>query len=362
MKIHEALKQLNKNVAKADQFKIASDQPKEHFVTEFYSTGNPYLDYKLGGGLPKGRFVLLLGGEGSAKTSISLITASNVQKEGKYVVYLDGENTVDESYLNRFNINRDLFIHHKDANLESMLNSAEVFSKSEDVGMIVIDSIPSFTSTVVEQKGAEDATMAVEARKYNARMPIIYSNTSRRNILLVGINFYKIDPGAMGDPRKIPRGEWQKYMSSLTLEFKKPSDGLILDNSKSPIGVRLGVKIKKSKLMKFNAKEGFNINFYYDFGFNIFDDYAEMLVEKEIISKSGSWYSLPSIEPNMTLSKLQGLHKVSEFLEDNPEYLEELIKLKDGRTNNDNEGGAGPVESKEDDAGADNDKLQQPSS
>jgi recombination protein RecA len=319
MNIDKVLKELNKNVADEDQFKVASKQPEGYFVTERVSTGNPYLDYKIGGGIPMGRFTLMLGGEGSGKTSITLLAAANLQKEkGKYVVYFDAEGTVNDTYIERFNIDPNLFIHHKDKNLENMLNAAEAFSRSTDVGMIVVDSIPMFVSTVLEEKSAEDNTMAIDARKYNARMPIIYGNCTRRNIALVGINFYKKDPGAMGDPRILTRGEWQKYMSSLTIEFTKKNNNLIKDNSKSVIGVTLDTRVKKSKLHKADAKDDFQVNFYYDFGFDKFDDYASLFVELGIIERKGAWYYFPNQH------KEQGLSKVAEFLENNPEYLEEL--------------------------------------
>ncbi|MCO6500283.1 MAG: hypothetical protein J5I47_07905 [Vicingus serpentipes] len=320
MKAKDVLKKLNKDVAIEDQFKIASELPDDYFITEYISTGNPYMDYKINGGFPLGRFVLLAGGEGSAKTSIALKTGSNIQKRGKFLVYFDGEGTVDESYLTRFNIDKSLLIHHKGTNLEFMLDSAEELSKADDVGMIVIDSIPSFVSTVLEEKSASDNSMAVEARKYNARMPIIYGNCIRRDIILVGITFYKLDPKALGDPRKLPRGEWQKYMSSLTLEFSKKEKNIMYDNSGELVGVSLDVWVKKSKQHKADAKKPFKINFYYDFGYDVFDDYAELFEELGLISKSGSWYTLPDGE------KVQGIPKVAEYLELNPEITEKLYE------------------------------------
>ena len=316
------LAKLNKVLSEGDMFKLASEQPEDYFKIHYLSTGSPYFDYKLQtedfGGVPIGRTTIVVGTEGSGKTSFALMVGAIMQKTtGKYLVYFDGERTVSESYIDRLGIDRSLFLHYKDNNLERMLDAAQEFSVTEGIGMIVIDSLPMFTSTVVEEKAAEQNTIGIEARKYNTKMPIIGGNCSRYNIALLCINQYRKDPGSMGDPRVMPRGEWQKFHSSLTIDLTKKD--LIFDKEKRLIGNAIDVRIKKSKLEAFDKKE-FTVNFYYDYGFDRFDDGTALLIETGIIDQAGSWFVLPNDE------KIQGQANVADFFRSNEEYMEELLK------------------------------------
>jgi recombination protein RecA len=324
----DVLKRLNKDKADEDKIKLASNQPEEYFVRSIIPTGSPYLDYKINstlgkGGLVKGSYNMFVGGEGSGKSSLALSTAAQEQKQtGKYVVYFDGEGTVSDSYIDRMGVDRKLFIHISGRNLEEMLDSAQEFSLSNDVGMIIIDSIPIFVSTVIENKSAEDNNMAVEARKFTARMPIIEGNCRSRGIALLGLSFYTLDPGANGgDPRILKRGVWQKLMSNLTVDLSKKD--IIKDGNGKPIGHVIEVRLKKSKLQAYDPKEVFRLNFYYDYGFDKFDEYSSVLIEEGIVKQGGAWYTFPN--ENGEEIKQNGKSKVITYLKENPTTFDFLI-------------------------------------
>lgn len=326
-KLVDVLKELNKGKSEPDKIRFAHEYPEDHFITHVYSTGSPYLDYKIKkeygrGGFPLGRFMLVVGGESSGKTSLAASAMREVQKTGKIAVLFDVEGTFDESYIDRFNLDKDLLLHITGSNLEEMLDTAEAISTSDDVGIIVIDSIPIFFSKVVEDKSAEDNTIGVEAKKFNARFPIIYGNCVRRGISIVGLTFYKLNPGATHDNRVLPRGEWQKYMSSLTLELLKGD--LIFDNDVL-VGHDVKVKIKKSKLQEFDKKDEFIVKLYYNGGFNIIDEYTQIFIEIGMIEKGGAWYKLPD-SGDIVGPKLQGKDAVISFFKDNSEYFNLILQ------------------------------------
>lgn len=323
----DVLKKLNKDKAEEDKIKVASEQPEGYFERKVISTGSPYLDYRINkeigkGGIVKGSYNMFVGGEGAGKSSVALLVAAQEQKTtGKYVVYCDAEGTVSDSYIDRMGVDRKLFIHISGRNLEEMLDTIQELSLSTDVGMIILDSIPIFVSTVVEGKSAEDNTMSIEARKFTARMPIIEGNCRSRNIALVGLTFYTLNPGAMGDPRILKRGEWQTKMSNLSLEFTKKD--LIKDEDKNPIGHTIDVRIKKSKLQAYDAKDAFQINFYYDYGFDKYDEYTSVLIEEGIVEQGGAWFKFPN--ENGEEIKQNGKSKVITYLKENPTTFDFLI-------------------------------------
>lgn len=327
--IKDILKKVNKDIsADADKLKIASTVSDDYFQTGSISTGCPYLDYRTGGGFVEGGFNLIVGKEGAGKSSLALIAAANVQKKGQYVVYFDGEDSVSESYLQRFGVQKDLLIHRKERNLEKTLDLAEAFSAAEEVGLIVFDSIPIFTASAVEDSSADKHHIGREAKKWTERFSIIEGNCIRRKTTIIGLTFYTTDPGAHPntDNRVIKRGKWQKLASKLTLEISKRANSLIKDdNSLSPIGHNLTVKILKSKRVSYDPKEIIETPFYYEYGFNEIDGYVRVCVEKGLINKSGSWFTFPNVDGEE--EKVQGITGLVQHFKENPKDYENLVDL-----------------------------------
>src|SRR5690606_29092177 len=139
-KLDEILKKLNKGRAEEDKLKKTSEV--DTLNIDFVSSGSIYLDYYMNNKvIPLGAMTLLTGWESSGKTSIALIVAKKVQeKTGKTVVVLDGEQTITDSHIERFGLDKSKLIVYKDSVLENMLDTAEAFSQSEEVGAIIIDS------------------------------------------------------------------------------------------------------------------------------------------------------------------------------------------------------------------------------
>lgn len=323
--LEEVLKKLNKGRNEGESIKMAIDTDLKKRTT---STGSPFLDLKTGGGWAKGGFNLIVADGGTGKSSMALKAIKEEQEaSGKIGVYYDGEGTLEDSYIERMGVDKSKLLVVKGRNLEDMLDSVELFSKADDVGVIVLDSIPIFVSTVVESKSASENNMAVEARKYTARMPIIEANCMSRDITLIGITSYKLDPGAMGDPRKLPRGLWQYTMANVILDITKKE--IIKDDFKQAVGHVLDVRVKKSKLAPYNGKDVFSVNFYYTGGFNKIEENVLLMLEKGIIHQGGGGnYTYPNKDSEEMKSR--GKEVLMEDLKNDTETYEYLISLING--------------------------------
>lgn len=318
----DVLKKLNKDKKEEDKISLLKDKKEDYLVKKTISTGSPYLDYRLGGGFVCGGYNTIIADGGTGKTSIALkaVKDSN-ERLNKIGVYWDAEGTMEKSYLQRMGVKEEYFLPEKSRNLEHMLDTIEALATADDVGVIILDSIPVFVSSVVEAKSAGDNNMAVEARKFTARMPIVEGNCVKRDIAIIGLTSYKLDPGAMGDPRKLSRGSWQYTMSNVILDLTKKD--IILDENKNPIGHKLDVRIKKSKLAPYNPKEVITLNFYYYGGFNEVDEYAQLFGELGIAKVGGGgWTIFPDL--NGEERKVQGLDAFVTYLKNNPEDFEFL--------------------------------------
>ncbi len=316
--IEDTLKKLNKDKKEQDKAVILGNS---EIIRTTTSTGSPYLDYLTGGGFMNGAFNLEIASGGVGKSSIALLACKDtIERRGKLAVYFDGEGTVNESYLQRMGVPKKGFIHRRGRNLEEMLDEAELFAQSEDVGIIVLDSIPIFVATAVEAKSAGDNTIGIEAKKFTQRMPVIEGFASKRDVCLLGLTSYKLNPGSMGDPRVLPRGEWQKTMMNTGLDMIKKD--IIHDDDKNIIGHKIDVRIYKTKNSSYDKSVPYSVNFYNEGGFNPIDEYARIFLETEIVKQGGAWIKFPNADAEE--QSIQGVEKFILHLKENPKDFEFL--------------------------------------
>ena len=325
--LKDILKRINKGKKEEDKARFVADQPEGHYKKTTTPTGSPFLNLLTNGGYTRGGYNCIIADGGTGKTSAALMAIREDQKEtGKFAVYFDGEGTLDDSYIERMGVDTSKLIIETGRNLEDMLDKAEAYSTADDIGIIVLDSIPIYVATSVEEKSAGQNSMAAEARRWTARMPIIEANCFSRKTTLLGLTSFKLDPGAMGDPRYLPRGNWQKTMGNLMISFTKKET--IKDEDKNHIGHVLDVRVIKSKIASYDKKEIFKVNFYYDKGFDKYDEYVSVMVTKEIIHKGGAWFSFPNIDAEEI--KLNGKPAVVTYMKENPKDFQYLKSLIDG--------------------------------
>lgn len=311
--LDETLKKLNKNKKEEDKIGIVGDK---EIIRTRTSTGSPYIDY-LCGGFMNGGYNGIFAKGGTGKSSISLLACKDtIDRRKKVAVYFDGEGTLDDSYFTRMGINKHNFILRRVRNLETMLDEAEAFAQSEDVGIIVMDSIPIFVASSVEAKSAEDNHIGTEAKKFTTRMPIIEGFAATRDIAILGLSHYKLNPGVMmGDNRVMPRGEWQGTMMNTYLDLTKKK--ILTDKDGNIIGHTLDIRIKKSKGAAYDATQVYSTNFYNIGGFDTLEEYARLFIETGFVSMRGAWIFFP--DENGEEQKANGKDAFMEYLKDNKE-------------------------------------------
>jgi len=319
----DTLKRLNKSKDDSDKYIIASKQDKDYFNWKFNTSTSDKLDLHLGGGIPSG-LVINTGKNAAGKTSLSLMVAGGVTKKKKTVVYFDGEHSIKQGKhsfpAKDLGVDFNYFIHHKGSNLEEMLDAAEAFASSEDVGMIIIDSVKAFNPTAMEEKSATQTGMGNQARKYGERINILLDLCERRDILLWCINQWRTDLSVMhGDNRTLPGGAWQEYFACMMIDLVKKE--FIKDEAKKVVGHKVHLRVKKSKVQAHDPTEVLELNYLYGIGFDKVEDSVEALITKGIIVQGGSWFTFPE---QYDQANIQGKDKVIEHLKENPDLLEAL--------------------------------------
>lgn len=303
--ILETAKRLNKEFSD-ETLAIKAD------ITPTYqrmSSGAFGLDYPLYGGLVYGRIVTFAGREHSGKTSAACLALSAYQRANpdKICVYVDVEHSLDLKFQTRMNgIDPDRLIYFNPKTLtgEQILDSVLEFQKSDDVGMIVLDSIPALLpAQSMENDIEKDPGMRGTIAKPLHRFLVAMSNlVNQKNNMLLLINQVRISGTTFtGAPiYSEPGGDAPKYYSSIKVRFGTRT---FIKNGKSDCsdgegadGFRLKFVIIKNKCGPVSRGGGF-ISYSYDKGLMWMEDLLEIAYKFDFIRRINNvTYSLVNLE------------------------------------------------------------------
>jgi len=289
------------------------DQPKINVPT--ISTGSLSLDLALGiGGLPRGRVIEIYGPEASGKTTLAIHAIAEAQKNGGIAAFIDAEHAFDRFYAEKLGVDIDNLLISQPDNGEQALEITDHLIRSGALDIIVIDSVAALTPRAEIEGEMGDSNVGLQARLMSQALRKLTANINRTNTTCIFINQLREKIGVMfGNPETTTGGHALKFYSSVRLDIRRI--GQIKDGD-SINGNRTRVKVVKNKLAPPFRKAEFDI--MYGLGISLTGEIIDMGVEREIIKKSGSWFSYGDTKLG------QGREGVKQLLEDNPELMEEL--------------------------------------
>lgn len=258
----------------------------------------------------------------------------------KKILYLDLEHAFDGEWAKVLGIDPDCIQVMQPPNVfaEEILSVVEDLIETGEVGMVVLDSIPSLVTKKEMEKEYGEATVASAAGLLTLFMRRIVPILDRYDCTLILINQIRDN---LTNPyvSNTPGGRAIKFYSSLMIEFQvgTPVDFLgneLPQKTDNPAGYKITAKITKQKSAPFNRK---NASYFLmtDSGIRTDMDFAQVALTKyEIIKKSGSWFILADPYTGEILEgengkpfKLHGMANVYEYLQNNPDYYKKLEKF-----------------------------------
>jgi len=229
-----------------------------------------------GGGVPSGRFSVIWGSKGSAKTTSCYDLVANAQNMGKLCYWIDLERSFDPIWANEMGIDVDLLLlGNSFENAEEAMDSVITLTKSKAIDMIVIDSIQGLSPKGEQetkkhiQKSLEDDTMALLARKLSQFFRMSSAGIAESDCTVVLIGQTRMDLGGFITLEKLSGGNALEHWSSLTIHLrrgKKANAPTRKEEGKDIlIGFEVVAKIDKSKIGPDEGKEA-HIQFYFGKG------------------------------------------------------------------------------------------------
>lgn len=304
-------------------------------------------DFPLYGGLPYGRMVTISGKEHSGKTTGCCVFLSAYQRANpdKTCLYVDVEHSLDKEFqsaMTGLDLTKLVYLNPEGMSGEQIMDTIIEFQDSDDIGMIVLDSIPALVSardydSDVEKDLGMSGGIAKPLAKFIKKMldPLM----AKGNILALVNQVRVAGTTFTGAPiYSEPGGAAVAYYASVKLRFGTRTftqgDKVDCRDGENADGFRLIFATTKNKTASIQRGGGF-LTFRYGSGLDWVADLLEVAIKYEFIQRPNNMtYVLVNLETgepyqdiNGNILKFAGKQKLKDYLRSNVEFQNEYLAM-----------------------------------
>lgn len=274
--------------------------------TDWISTGNYALNYLISGdfnrGIPLGKVTVFAGESGAGKSYVcSGNIVKNAQEQGIFVVLIDSENALDESWLHALGVSTDesKLVKLSMAMIDDVAKTIATFMtgyKGLPDGerpkvLFVIDSLGMLmTPTDVNQfeSGDMKGDLGRKAKSLTALVRNCVNMFGAYGVGMVCTNHTYASQDMFDPDDKISGGQGFIYASSIVVAMKKLK--LKEDDEGNKIsdvmGIRAACKVMKTRYTK--PFEGVQVKIPYETGMNPYSGLTDLAEKKGLLKKDGN--------------------------------------------------------------------------
>ena len=305
---------IEKQFGKGSVMVLDGDQAFEKIST--IPSGSLTLDKALGvGGYPRGRIIEIYGPESSGKTTLTLHAIKEAQKQGLVCAFIDAEHALDVTYAKTLGVDCTNVIISQPDSGEQALEITEELVKTGKIGLVVVDSVAALVPEAELAGDMGDSHVGLHARLMSQAMRKLSGIVAKSNTTLIFINQIREKVGVLfGNPETTTGGRALKFYATQRVEVRKgetlkQADGTMYGNM-------VNIKVVKNKVA--SPFRSCSIELRYGTGFSRVSEIISLAVDKNLIQRSGSWFSLNDQKIG------QGKAQVEQYLEQNPEVMQAL--------------------------------------
>ncbi len=273
--------------------------------TDWISTGNYALNYLISGdfnrGVPLGKVTVLAGESGSGKSFIaSGNLVRNAQKQGIYVILIDTENALDQTWLEALGVDTDekkllrlslsmvddvartvsdFMKSYKDEHADDKENAPKVLIVIDSLGMLL-------TPTDVDQ--FEKGEMKGDLGRKPKALTALVRNCVNMFGRLIATNHTYASQDMFDPDDKISGGQGFIYASSIVIAMKKLK--LKEDEKGNKItdirGIRAACKVMKTRFSK--PFESVQVKIPYETGMDPYSGLVDLFEKKGVLVQTGN--------------------------------------------------------------------------
>lgn len=279
-----------------------------HDPTDWISTGNYALNYLISGdfnkGVPLGKVTVFAGESGSGKSYIcSGNIVKNAQEQGIFVVLIDSENALDESWLHALGVDTsdDKLLKLNMAMIDDVAKTISTFMKDyketplaeRPKVLFVIDSLGMLMSpTEVNQFDSGDmkGDMGRKAKALKALVTNCVNMFGSYNVGLVATNHTYASQDPYNPDPNVSGGQGFVFASSILvamkkLKLKEDEEG---NKTSDVLGIRAGCKVMKTRFAK--PFEDVEVQIPYEKGMNPYSGFFDLIEKKGFVTREGNRY------------------------------------------------------------------------
>ena len=287
------------------------------------------LDIALSGGIPDGTICLITGKPKSGKTTLCLELIRNAQILNRPTFYINIEKRCTPALLSTIRgldpTKLQIIPHKIDKPLtaEDYLNIIEHISKTQKKAVVVIDSIAALsTMTEQEEQIGSNKDMAGPAKLLSAFFRRAQQIVDSNDVILIFISQMMTNREPRG-PKYVEKGGVAiQYACSVWLKITWTQQWERNVETNAPDGHDMHITVQSSAL----GRPFLPCTLPLRYGVGI-DNVRDIVVTAEnlgLIEKAGAWYSIPMFADGGDPPKFQGLARLSNYMKENPDKLEQL--------------------------------------
>jgi recombination protein RecA len=247
-------------------------------------TGILSLDYATGtGGIPRGRISQIYGAESSGKTSICLSTIAQAQRNGEICAFIDAENTVEQRFAEQMGVDWSKLIYSQPSHGEEGLQVTADLCATKEVGLIVVDSVPTLVPKGEMEGELYDSNMGLASRMMARGMRRIVPEATQSNTAVVFVNQIRANIATFSfNPITLPGGHALRHACTLMVEVKQAK---VVKRGDVKIGADHLFNITKNKLFQ-KANGGYKV--IWGVGADSDAQIVELALDAGILTKNGN--------------------------------------------------------------------------